>query len=186
MISVDSTRAVCPLFQTEEGGSIPASTLQIIFEQCPRKHAAALNREWHSRLPEIQWRSIKYAFHGRYGDLSYAVALWSHPVTNMLPVKWLELRRLAIAPDAPKNTASAFIGWMVRWLRKNHPAHERLISYQDTVVHAGTIYKAAGWECTGSHHQGGACGWNNNVRHRSEDNGIDPLKALKVRWEKVL
>jgi hypothetical protein len=125
---------------------------------------------------------MKYAFHARFEDTTYAVALWSHPVAAGLPKEWIELRRLAIAPDAPKNTASSFIGWMVRWLKKN-TTHPTAVSYQDTAVHSGTIYKASGWTNKGRTHQGGKCGWSNNVRSRPELNGSEVLESIKHRWE---
>jgi hypothetical protein len=183
-MSVDSVRVALPLFQTESGGSIPASTLQLVFERCSREYAVRLNRLWHSRLPEIGHVEIcTYAFHARFNDTSYAVALWSHPVARLLPQHWFELRRLAISNDAPKYTASCFLSWMVRWFKANEKTVERLISYQDTSVHKGTIYKATGWKNIGKTHKGGKVGWSNGVRTRNELNGRDVLEAVKHRWE---
>ncbi len=182
-MSVDSTRVVYPLFQTEEGGSIPASTLQLIYEPCPRKYAAILNQRWHSRLPRVEWGTMLHAFHARHADTSYAVALWSNPVTNMLPTRWLELRRLAIAPDAPKNTASSFISWMVRYFRSNFKEADKLISYQDCEVHSGTIYKASGWEIGRTGRSGD---WNHPSRFRPVKNGIETNRSEKIRWERDL
>jgi len=76
------------------------------------------------------------------------------------------------------------IGWMAKDIRKRIPKVTRLISYQDTDVHAGTIYKAAGWTAT-------------NLSQRVNPNGkgghwacrsgcIDQSLAPKQRWEKVL
>ena len=59
---------------------------------------------------------------------------------------WLELRRLAISPDAPKFTATWIIAKMVKDIKKQFPDVTRLVSYQDTEVHTGTIYKAANWK----------------------------------------
>lgn len=52
---------------------------------------------------------------------------------------------MAIAPDAPKNLASRFLSIMVKEIRRARPDIIKLISYQDTAVHKGTIYKASGW-----------------------------------------
>jgi len=142
-----------------------------------------LNQKWHSRLPRVEWGTMSYAFHARCGDMSYAVALWSNPVTNNLPSHWLELRRLAISSDAPKNTASSFIGWMVRWFRKKAPQHERLISYQDCDVHLGTIYRASGWRVG---RIGLSGDWNHKSRFRPTKNGIETNRSEKVRWEKTI
>lgn len=183
-MSVDSVRVALPLFQAEGEGSSPVSTLQLVYERCKREHAAQLNQIWHSRLPIMGGiETCSYAFHARHGDVSYAVAIWSHPVARVLPQHWFELRRLAIAPDAPKYTASSFLSWMVRWFRKNEPECGRLISYQDTSVHTGTIYRAANWTCAGRTHKGGKVGWSNRVRERNELNGRAVLEAVKHRWE---
>lgn len=192
-MGVDSTREVCPLFPTEEGGSIPASTLQIrnlIFEPCPRPHAVSLVKAWHSRLPNCQDGPWEYAFHARHGDISYAVALWNSPSARCLPSHWLELRRLARAPDAPPNTCSAFLSWMVRYFKRTAPERERLISYQDTAVHKGTIYKAAGW--TPAYisrprvrdRSGNRAG--TDRKYRWNINGVEADASAKIRWEKSL
>lgn len=186
-ICVDGCRVAHPLFQTEGDGSSPVSTLQVsdlVFERCARRHAVTLNRLWHSRLPKIPDGMISYAFHARNGDLTYAVAVWSNPVARLLPQHWLELRRMACSPEMPKNGASAFLAWMVRYLRKNHKAHERLISYQDTEVHRGTIYKAAGWLEGNRTRQGDT--WETGNRGRINQNGAETIASVKVRWEKVL
>ena len=189
-MSVDSTRVVCPLFQTEEGGSIPASTLQIkqlIFERCPRPHAVALVRLWHSRLPNCQDGPWEYAFRAQHAGVTYAVALWNSPSARCLPSHWLELRRMACALDVPKNTCSAFLSWMVRWFKKNAPDRERLISYQDTAVHQGTIYKAAGWTAEYvsqprvRDRSGNRAG--TSRKYRWNTNGIEADASAKVRWE---
>ena len=56
---------------------------------------------------------------------------------------------------------------------------ERLISYQDTDVHHGTIYKAANWEA-GRVSSGDD--WVRNNRHRK----ASQTASVKVRWEKSL
>lgn len=114
-------------------------------EQCSKAHAVSLNKAWHSRLPNVQDGPWQYAFKMSFQGVTYAVALWNNPSARTLPGHWLELRRMACAPDAPKYTASRFLALMVKWFRKNTPEREKCISYQDTAVHQGTIYKAAGW-----------------------------------------
>jgi len=61
----------------------------------------------------------------------------------------LELRRLALIDDTPKNSESFFIGYCLRWLKKNTP-YRRIISYADiSRGHVGTIYKATGFKLMG-------------------------------------
>lgn len=146
----DGVREARSLFQERGSGAIPTSALQLNLEVVDFEDAKKLNRLWHSRLPRIgDPNSVMRAgvcygavFDGRY----YASAIWSHPAARLLPQdSWLELRRLAVAPDAPRNTASRMLGVMTRLIRKCRPKTVRLISYQDTEVHTGGIYKAAGW-----------------------------------------
>jgi hypothetical protein len=97
---------------------------------------------------------------------------------------------MACAPDAPKNTASRFLGWMVKHMKAQHPQHSRAISYQDTEVHAGTIYKASGW--TLDHvssprvrdRSGNRVG--TTRQYRSNLNGAAPDASAKARWSVAL
>jgi hypothetical protein len=116
-------------------------------------HAMRYNADWHSRLPKTVkgnlLRNTHYMFYGaEYKDHCFASAIWTTPVANnrlSKEHKWLELRRLAVAPDAPKFTATWMIAKMVKDISKRYPEITKLVSYQDTGVHTGTIYKAANW-----------------------------------------
>lgn len=183
----------CPLFPVGDDGSNPVRSLQVSdlrFYPCPRPHAVRLVRAWHSRLPNVQAAPWQFAFSADHNGQTYAVALWNNPSARCISNHWLELRRLACSPEAPKNTASAFLQWMVRWFRRNHPERERCISYQDTAVHDGTIYKAAGWHKAYTSRP--------RIRDRSKPrigtdrmyranmNGTDTDASAKVRWERKL
>ena len=108
----------------------------------------------------------------------------------MLPKNWVELRRLAISSDAPKNTASRFLTFMTNYIKQYHPEKERAISYQDTAVHKGTIYKASGWEIgyyskpINRNRDEIKKGTNRLYRKNSNGKVID--KSPKIRWEKSL
>lgn len=182
-------RTMHPLFQEGQDGSIPipplsAKTMRV--EVISFDEAARLNRLWHSRLPRMTDRlvTVSYAACGPNG-IAYAIAIWSHPVARLLPQDtWLELRRLAVAPDAPRNTASWMISVMSRLIRRSWPHLTTLVSYQDTEVHTGAIYRAAGWIPTvktdgqkGKHAQ-----WSNKNRLRNAAQST----AVKQRWEKVI
>lgn len=184
-IGGDNSTVEYPLFQTECGGASPASPLQLsdlIYERCARRFAIRLNEMWHSRMPLISSVGIQYAFHARCGDRSVAVALWSPPVARMLPNHWLELRRFACSPEMPKNGATQFLNWMVRWFRKHCPQRFACISYQDTAVHSGTIYKAAGWIADSTSRAGDT--WKDKGgRPRFNINGDDTIASAKVRWK---
>ncbi len=180
--------AIHPLFQGEEGGSIPTPALSaksLIIDGIPFLEAKRLNKLWHSRFPRFGTGFIKnqpfLSFGARGGDLTYAVAIWSNPAAQELPQQdWLELRRLATAPNAPRNTCSRMLRIMELLIRKRRPEITRLISYQDTKVHSGCIYAAAGWKKTTISKEGDE--WDRPNRSRPKAQSTAP----KQRWERVL
>jgi len=188
----DGVRVAHPLFQEEGSGSIPTSPLQLEIVEIDRYRAQKLNEQWHSRLPIYDTGfclNSLVSYGALYKNIFYAIAIWTNPVAALLPQReWLELRRMAISPEAPKNTASRMLAVMARLIEKKFPYVERLISYQDTEVHKGTIYKAAGWIATNKH-KGGS--WNRpNAKNKNGKPRTRPdLNAAtgeKVRWEKIL
>lgn len=181
----DGVMATQEMFQFPEGGSIPTSPLQFSFEVIKAKAACELNAIWHSRFPEIHWSNVvrnkRYiCYSAVFEGKIYAVAIWSSPIAgNRLKDGWLllELRRMAISPEAPKNTASRMLSWMRKDIKKRFPEIIRLISYQDTEVHFGTIYKASGWTMVQTMNK--QIEWTTTSRKRKKVQSSAP----KVRWE---
>jgi hypothetical protein len=65
------------------------------------------------------------------------------------PDRVLELRRLCLIDETPKNAESFFVGRTLRWLRQN-TAWEFVISYADEEQgHKGIIYKASNFKSLG-------------------------------------
>lgn len=175
---VDDVRVTCPLFQEEYGGSTPTSTLQLQFAVMDIKRALQLNDKWHSRLPKLtNWPGC-FAYGAECNNIVYAVSIWGRPVARAYNgTATVELRRMAIADDAPKNTATRMIGWMIRELKKSGK-YTNAISYQDTAVHNGTIYKASGWNPV----KVGKDTWDRpNQRNRRREDSQEV--GAKVRWE---
>lgn len=177
----ESILAMQPLFQVGEGGSIPTSPLQMRVVDVHYDLARMLNGKWHSRLPKIGdpkgIRKVMPCFAATFDERVFAVAIWSHPVARDLPQKeWLELRRMAICDERPRNTASWMLSVMTRLLRKGRPELVKLISYQDLDAHSGTIYRAAGWKPTVVKKYKP---WNNAARKRPPCQST----ADKQRWE---
>jgi hypothetical protein len=123
----DGARLARPLFQAGDGGSRPTSALHLWLDRVTLNVARPLNQLWHSTLPRYGRGFIKnqsdlcYAaeHEGRY----YAVAILSNPVARNLPQDtWLELRRLAVAPDAPRNTASRILRIVALLVRRDRSA----------------------------------------------------------------
>ncbi len=173
----------------EDEGSNPISSHQLHIKEIDRYVARNLNRLWHSRLPiyDTGFCLNSLVSYGAFfeGNI-YAVAIWTNPVAAALPQhKWIELRRFAISPRAPKNTASRMLSIMRKLIHLKFPSVKKLISYQDTEVHKGTIYKASNWKI-GNIHKGGS--WNRpnsknlngNPRTRPDRNNAI---GEKIRWE---
>lgn len=146
-------------------------------------HAIKYNEDWHSRLPKTVkgnlLRNRHYVFYGaEYLGNCFGCAIWTTPVANnrmSTDYIWLELRRLAIPDDAPKYTATFMIAKMVKAIKKKYPEVTRLVSYQDTEVHKGTIYAASNWKLdTVSKFQE----WSSETRKRNELQ----TKSDKIRW----
>ena len=184
--SVDNVRDSIPLFRNGGGGLTPTSAHQLIFHTTNVHRACELNKLWHSRLPKLHWSNVVrnkdyICFVAEFDAIAYAVAVWSSPVVRTLGNlgTGLELRRFAIANDAPKNTASRMLGWMRKQIAKKIPHIRTLLSYQDEDVHVGTIYKASGWtpvQKTKGH------SWSCKSRKRNKEQSL----SNKVRWEYAL
>jgi hypothetical protein len=150
----------------------------------PFLRAVELNRAWHSILPRFGTGFIEDqnfpCFAAEFEGRIYAVAIWSNPAARKLPQDtWLELRRMAVASDAPDCTASRMLRIMRLLLHRKYQRVVRVCSYQSKSVHAGTIYRADGWravsECKGDT-------WNRPSRARLESQQIDD----RIRWERPI
>jgi hypothetical protein len=181
-------RRMTPLFADEVGAPEKASQLELV--RCDPQYARAGVAAWHSRLPYTQVGPWVLAFAAHRLETCFAVALWHNPSARTLPAEWLELRRLAVAPDAPHCTASWMLGRMARWVKQQMPEVPVLISYQDCDVHTGTIYRAAGW--TPAYTSKARVRDRSKPRvgtrrdYRSNQNGVVPDAAPKVRWQLAL
>ena len=181
--SGESIRVVHPLFQEEGGGSIPTSPLQLYIGRLHYKTAEGLVREWHSRLPLVAKPETHYPCYGaEFGGRYFAAAMWGLPLAaNRLTNGFarLVLRRFAIAPDAPKYTASRMLSVMTRMLRVEFPLIVGLLSYQDEDAHSGTIYKAAGWRKAA---RSVNSSWKRANRPSQQDRFVQSTSP-KIRWE---
>ena len=181
----DGVRATQDAFQFPDSGANPTSPLQFTFEMIGVIAACTLNEKWHSRFPIIDWSNVvrnkRYVCYGaKFDGCYYAVAIWSSPIAgNRLTDGWLmlELRRMAIGTNAPKNTASRMLSWMRKDIKKRFPEIIRLISYQDVEAHVGTIYQAAGWSLINTMSK--EVDWGKTGRKRNKPQS----QSSKRRWE---
>lgn len=83
------------------------------------------------------------------------VAQWGRPINKYLQIglvegtgwnEFLELNRLVMIDDTPKNSESRFISVCLKLIRKNAPQIKWVISFADaTQCGDGTIYRASGF-----------------------------------------
>lgn len=176
--------SVHPLFG--EGGSPPSSAMDLKLWDVGVDLAMQLNDTWHSLLPDTDKgnlvRNRHTAFYAaEYDGAYYAVAIWTDPVAgNRLTEPSIELRRLAICDEAPKNTATRMLGMMRKDLKKKFPHIRKAISYQAKKYHHGTIYKADNWKPVS---ETVGVEWKTKRRNRAPTQAAD---SAKVRWERYL
>lgn len=189
MPHLDLDRLAAPLLEVPNG-SVPRRARDLTVDRCDIRHARVLIARWHSRLPETQAGPWMAAYRAAFDGITYAVALWNSPSARTLTGSCIELRRMAVSPDAPHCTASRFLNEMLKRIRVEFPDYQKAISYQDTAVHTGTIYRAAGWNAA----------YESKPRERNRDghragtrrmyrwniNGVAPDAAAKIRWEAEL
>lgn len=173
-----------PLFQADEGGSTPTSALDLQIDKISFSRAIEFNRRWHSILPRFGTGFIHNqpfpCFAATCGGIIFAVAIWSNPAARNLPQHtWLELRRMAISDDAPRNSASRMLRVMRLMLRRDWPKIVRVYSYQSKSVHTGAMYRADGWQPAGIS-KGDT--WNRPGRARPAAQQIDD----RIRWERPI
>lgn len=176
------TIEVHPLFGS--GERTPHSPKEFTLWDIDVDLAMLLNDTWHSVLPDTNKGNLVrnrhkafYAleFDGRY----YAVGIWTDPVAaNRLLFTAIELRRLAICKEAPKNTATRMLKLMREDLKKKFPHIKKAISYQAKDHHRGTIYKADNWTATA---ESKYSAW-----HIKKGEKVPQTRSTKVRWERYL
>lgn len=187
----DEAVVAYPLFQEDNSGSIPTSPLQFDIQEIGMRLAQDLNRQWHSMLPRTDLgnllcgnMSVAYGafFDGRW----FAVAIWSQPIIRTCCDGYtIELRRLAICDDAPKNTASRMLSVMRKMLKRKWPHLSKMISYLAVDVHDGTIYRASGWIPVGKIVDARPQRFS-NINKRTRATAPLQTNSRKQRWEKKM
>jgi len=122
----------------------------------PRETALPFVKKWHysSTLPNCEYY---YGLFKLEGEL-IGVAAYGKPAMRFQKSCYkcdIELRRLCLIDDTPKNAESRFIGLTLKELR--HNGHIAVLSLADPEHgHFGTIYRASNFEYLGEERGGGS------------------------------
>ena len=117
-------------------------------------------RKWHySEYVNIQAKEVFGLFRdGAFLPELVGVCIYTRPAGPTAaqkyypqdPDKCLELRRLCLIDDTPKNAESFFVSRTLKWLRKN-TEWKFVVSYADPEQgHTGVIYQAANFKYEGT------------------------------------
>tara|TARA_R110002153_G_scaffold252596_1_gene410373 strand:- start:31 stop:627 length:597 start_codon:yes stop_codon:yes gene_type:complete len=147
------------------------SVKKYLVKTCDRKEVKNFIETWHYSK-NINGLKSNYCFKLMdkdtmigamiYGQIAMA-NVWKKYVNS--EDQLIELRRLCCIDDTPKNTESYFIGYTLRWLKKNTEI-KKVISYADeTYNHQGTIYKASNFKHIGMTNKGKVIIYNNKLYH---------------------
>ena len=150
---------------------IKVSVKKYLVKCCHRKEITTFIETWHYSkningvISDYSFKLIdKDQIIGAmiYGRIAMA-NVWKKYVNSENEL--IELRRLCCIDDTPKNTESYFIGYTLRWLKKNSKI-KKVISYADeTYNHSGTIYKASNFKHIGMTNKGKVIAYNNKLYH---------------------
>lgn len=107
-------------------------------------------QKWHyskSARSQKQKHVFKLVENGT--DRLVGVAIYGQPMSRHQDQDIIELRRLCLIDDTPRNTESYFIGKTLKWLEKNS-SYSRVVSFADpNHGHSGVIYRATNFEYDG-------------------------------------
>ena len=134
-------------------GAIPTPSLQ--FQLCSLSDVRSFI-EQHHYSHNLNGVKISFCFSAThlgvlvgavvYGQLS--TTAWKKFADSENKV--LELRRLVFLDAVGKNAESRLVGFTLRWLKRNAPNVEVVVSYADpSYGHKGTIYKASNFQYVG-------------------------------------
>lgn len=144
----------------QDGGSIPTPPL-LYFEKCPLKEVASFVDTHH--YSHTHHKVVSYAFKLTMNGQLAGACLFGMVGGNPKAVQvltgyenhldYLELQRLVLLDEVPKNSESRFVGWCLRWLQKNTDV-KAVVSFADPKFgHKGTIYRASNFLYLGKQKQ---------------------------------
>ena len=149
-----------PAVPIVDSGAIPTPPLQIsatdfVINQSSLSDVRKFV-EQHHYSRNLNGVKISFCFSAKYqGELVGAVVYGAMSTTAWKKFadsekKVLELRRLVFLDRVGKNAESRMVGHTLRWIKKNAPEVEVVVSYADPLHgHSGVIYKASNFRYVG-------------------------------------
>ena len=142
----DSVMVAQQTLQFASSGSNPTSPHQFKIEEGSFSQFSDLLAKYHYKSSKIGGgisHHLVLKFQGRvYGGI--VIGKMRH--TSKYEDKAVELRRMVLHPDCPKNTASYFLSKTIWWLKNNTDVSIVYTFADQTVGHKGTCYKASNFE----------------------------------------
>lgn len=152
--SGDRVMVARPSIQKAGGGSIPTSPHQLRIYPIEKHEAKSAYALWHYLGHKGFLASYNYGvFFGAklVGSISYGIPNAKNIkglYTQKTQGEFVELTRLALSPDCPKNSESRVIGVTLRMIKKR--GYKGVITYADTAQgHTGVIYRATNFDYRG-------------------------------------
>lgn len=169
--SEDSLMLKRPAIQQGVSGLIPTSSLHFQVVLCQRKEIKDFIEKYHYSH-NINGLHSEYCFKLMDNNKIIGACIYGKLAMHNQWKKYvekeediIELRRLVLIDDTPKNTESYFIGYTIRWLKKNTNL-KKIISYADPEYgHSGIIYKASNFKLVGQSAKGRVIFYNNKKYH---------------------
>lgn len=141
--SVMQTQLTFPL---EDRGSIPTSPHHFKIKVGRFNQFAHLLSKYHYKSSKIGG-GISYNLILDYRNKCYGgIVIGKMRHANKYEEKAVELRRMVLSPECPKNTASYFLSKTIWWLKNNTDISIVYTFADKTVGHKGTCYKASNFE----------------------------------------
>jgi len=154
-LRADSSMEELPLFQEENGGSIPTSALHLLFREIGATTAAKAYAQWHYLGDQGFVSQVNFGAYWQ-GKMEGAITYGPPNATDLAGYwdrntqgEWWEIKRLVMSPLCPKNSESRFIAITIKMLRKMAIVKGIVTYADDGQGHQGTIYKASGFKALG-------------------------------------
>lgn len=149
----DDVVVAYPLFQREDGGSIPTSALTFHIDPIGHKTAKAFIEKWHYSHRMPTGKNIIYGLNtekGLYAVIVYGIGVNPYQAKFLGVERVIEIKRMARTEPRLPYPLSRFIAITSRMVGKEFP-YDCIVAFADPEHgHEGTVYKASGFTLHGT------------------------------------